>query len=86
MSQYAVTFARSSRKELQALPTSIASRILDKIELLVSEPRPPGSIKLSGTAALWRLRVGEYRVVYELDDKNHTIDVTVVRHRREAYR
>ena len=86
MSQYAVTFARSARKELQSLPTDIASRILDKIDLLSSDPRPSSSRKLSGPGSLWRLRVGDYRVIYEIDDKNHFIDVSVVRHRREAYR
>jgi len=45
-----------------------------------------GTKKLSGTGSLWRLRVGEYRVIYEIDDKNSIIDVSVVRHRREAYR
>ena len=86
MPTYAVTFARSARKELQALPSAVASRILDKIELLAVVPRPPRSKKLSGTASLWRLRVGEYRVIYQIDDENRTIDVSVVRHRRDAYR
>jgi len=86
MPQYAVTFARSARKELQSLPSAIAIRILDKIDLLSSEPRPPGSKKLSGPVSLWRLRVGDYRVVYEIDDKNFIVDISVVRHRREAYR
>jgi mRNA interferase RelE/StbE len=86
MPQFAVTFARSARKELQSLPTDIASRILDKIDLLLSDPRPSGSRKLSGPGSLWRLRIGDYRVIYEIDEKNHTIDVSVVRHRREAYR
>jgi len=86
MPQYEVTFARSARKELQSLPTDIASRILDKIDLLSSDPCPTGSRKLSGPGSLWRLRVGDYRVIYEIDDKNHIIDVSVVRHRREAYR
>jgi mRNA interferase RelE/StbE len=86
MPQYAVTFARSARKELQSLPSAVATRILDKIDILSFEPRPPGSKKLSGTGSLWRLRVGEYRVIYEIDDKNSIVDVSVVRHRKEAYR
>ena len=86
MPRYAVTFARSARKELQSLPSAIAIRILDKIDLLSSEPRPPGSKKLSGPVSLWRIRIGEYRVVYEIDDTNFIVDVSVVRHRREAYR
>jgi len=86
MPPYAVTFARSARKELQSLPSTVAIRILDKIDILSSEPRPPGSKKLSGPGSLWRLRVGEYRVIYEIDDRNLIVDVSVVRHRKEAYR
>jgi mRNA interferase RelE/StbE len=47
---------------------------------------PIGCKKLSGAEDLWRLRVGDYRVVYRIDDDKHTVDVTVVRHRREVYR
>ena len=79
-------FARSARKELQSLHSAIAIRILDKIEILSSEPRPPGSKKLSGPGSLWRLHVGEYRVIYDIDDRNVVVDVSVVRHRKEAYR
>jgi len=86
MPLYAVTFARSARKELQSLPSTVAIRILDKIDILSSDPRPPGSKKLSGPVSLWRIRVGEYRVIYEINDKNLIIDVSVVRHRKEAYR
>lgn len=86
MPPYTVTFARSVRKELQALPKHVASRILDKIESLAFEPRPIVSTKLQGPSQLWRFRVGEYRVTYDIDDKKHIVDITVVRHRSEAYR
>lgn len=70
MPLYKITFARSSRKELQSLPKNIAERILTKIKALSNNPRPPGAKKLKGPIRLWRLRVGEYRVVYDIDDKN----------------
>ena len=86
MPQYEIVFARSARKELQALPRAVAERILEKVELLASNPRPAGCRKLSGYSGLWRIRVGEYRVIYSIDDDNRVVDVSVVRHRSEAYR
>jgi len=86
MQSYQITFARSARKELQALPMSVAERILTKIEALVSNPRPTGCKKLKGPTRLWRLRIGEYRVVYDLDDENRVVDITIVRHRSDVYR
>jgi len=65
---------------------SLAHRILSKIEELTTEPRPAGCRKLQGRSGLWRLRVGDYRVVYSVDDQQKLVDVVAVRHRREAYR
>jgi mRNA interferase RelE/StbE len=86
MPQYSIVFARSARKELQALPLDLAKRILKKIDLLTSNPKPIGSKKLRGHSSLWRIRVGEYRVIYNIDDNNLVVDISVVRHRSEAYR
>jgi len=86
MPRYEIVFARSARKELQAISTDVAERILEKIGLLASNPRPSGCKKLQGHSNLWRLRVGEYRIIYSIDDDNHLIDISVVRHRSEAYR
>jgi mRNA interferase RelE/StbE len=86
MQLYEITFARSARKELQTLPLTVAERILAKIELLALNPRPPGCKKLRGGSALWRLRVGEYRIVYQINDEKRVVDISVVRHRNEAYR
>jgi mRNA interferase RelE/StbE len=85
MPQYEIVFARSARKELQALSHTVAERILGKVELLASNPRPPGCKKLRGHSNLWRIRVGEYRIIYGIDDNNMIIDVSVIRHRSEAY-
>jgi len=86
MPRYEIVFARSARKELQAISTDVAERILEKIGLLASNPRPSGCKKLQGHSNLWRVRVGEYRIIYSIDDDNHLIDISVVRHRSEAYR
>jgi len=83
---YEIVFARSARKELQALPRSLAKRTLEKVESLASNPRPSGSRKLRGRSNLWRIRVGEYRVIYSIDDDKGVVDVSVIRHRSEAYR
>lgn len=86
MAEYAVVFARSARKELQALDQSIAVRILKRIEALSVEPRPSGVRKLEGAPDLWRIRVGDWRVVYRISDSERLIDIIAVRHRRDAYR
>ena len=86
MPTYEITFARSARKELQALPLNVTERILTKIESLASNPRPPGCKKLSGPTRLWRLRVGDYRIVYDIDDEERLVDISVIRHRSVAYR
>ena len=86
MAEYAIVFARSARKELQALDHAIATRIIKRIEALAMEPRPSGVKKLEGAPVLWRIRVGDWRVVYRISDRERLIDIIAVRHRREAYR
>jgi len=83
---YTVVFARSARKELQNLDPQVARRILKAIEALVANPRPSGVVKLEGARDLWRVRVGEWRVVYRISDRDRLVDVIAVRHRRDAYR
>lgn len=68
MADYAITFARSARKELEALDAHLVSRIFPKIEALAREPRPAGCTKLKGEMNLWRVRIGDYRVIYALYD------------------
>lgn len=85
MPEYAVALARSARKELEALDPPIVSRLVARIEVLSKNPRPMGSRKLRGSGNLWRVRVGDYRVVYGIDDRRRLVDVVRIRHRREAY-
>lgn len=86
MPQYRIVFARSARKELQTIPRAVAEHVLEKIGSLLVNPRPSGCKKLHGQSGLWRIRVGEYRIVYSIDDANRVIDVSVIRHRSDAYR
>lgn len=86
MLEYAITFARSARKEMEGLPPRTAARILSAVEGLATNPRPEGCRKLQGSADLWRIRIGDYRVVYSVRDRTRVVDVVTVRHRRDAYR
>ncbi len=73
MGDYTITFARSARKELGALEARVVRRLLQKIEALSRQPRPAGCRKLAGEENLWRVRVGDYRVIYAVDDANEVV-------------
>jgi len=86
MPEYEIVFARSARKDLEGLDRPLQIRSLAKIEALAHLPRPAGCVKLSGRNSLWRIRIGDYRVVYDIDDNHRRVDVMLIRHRREVYR
>ena len=86
MAEYKVVFARSARRELENLEAPIIRRIIARVEALMTNPRPPGCVKLQGAADLWRIRIGDYRVVYSIDDSARLVDIRVVRHRSDVYR
>jgi len=86
MSEYRVTFARSAGKDLDRLDPPIARRVLSAIEKLAIAPRPPGCVKLAGSKSDWRIRIGDWRVIYIIDDAAAVVDIVAVRHRSEAYR
>lgn len=86
MADFSVVFARSASKGLRSLDTPVALRILKRIESLSDNPRPRGVAKLEGAQDLWRIRVGEWRVIYRIVDPEHLVDIVAIRHRREAYR
>jgi mRNA interferase RelE/StbE len=82
---YRVALATSAEKELQGLPKKLIARIIPRLERLESTPRPPGCKKLKGGDNEWRIRVGDYRIIYVVDDTARTVDVTRIAHRREVY-
>ena len=85
MARYRVELKPSARKELTRLPAQLIARIVPSLENLASNPRPPGCKKLQGGENEWRIRVGDYRVVYMIDDANRLVEVTRIRHRSEVY-
>jgi mRNA interferase RelE/StbE len=85
MTDYVITFARSARKELENLDTPIVNRIFPKIEALAKEARPAGCRKLQGEKNLWRIRIGDYRVIYAVYESERRVDIIAVRHRSKAY-
>jgi len=85
LADYSITFARSARKELETLNAPLVQRIFPKIERLGKEPRPKGCRKLRGEKSLWRIRIGEYRVIYAINDEKQVVDIIAVRHRSAAY-
>lgn len=82
---YEVFILRRAQREIAALPAEAYDRMRDALRSLVSNPRPPGARKLVGREG-WRLRVGEYRVIYEIDDDVKSVTVLHVGHRRDVYR
>ena len=85
MNSYRVALTASAEKELQQLPAKMIARIVPLIGCLATAPRPPGCKKLKGGDKEWRIRVGDYRVVYEINDTARTVDVTRIAHRRDVY-
>lgn len=82
---YAVQVLRSAQKQLERIAAEHQDRILAALESLTESPRPEGCTKLTGRDA-WRIRVGDYRVVYEIRDESRVVTVVVVARRKDAYR
>jgi mRNA interferase RelE/StbE len=85
VSDYSVEIKPSARKELEELPDNVLARVLRKIEILRPTPRPAGCKKLKGYKDQWRVRVGDWRVVYIIDDTAKLVSITRIAHRREVY-
>ena len=85
MPRYALEIKPSARKELENLSDRLIARLAPKIDGLAADPRPSGCKKLHGYKDLWRIRIGDYRVVYLIDDGSKKVSVTRVAHRRDVY-
>ena len=83
---YEVYLERSAENDLRRLTPSIFHRILPHIKTLSGNPRPSGCRKITGSSNDWRIRIGDYRIIYEIDDESKTVRIMRVRHRREVYR
>jgi mRNA interferase RelE/StbE len=86
MGSYKIELRQSAGRDIRKITPTLIPNILRKIEALSSEPFPRQSLKLSGGEATYRLRVGDYRVIYEVDNKTRAVVIHYVRHRREVYR
>ncbi len=82
---YRLEISHIAHKQIEALPHRFAHRVNEAIAELAAEPRPPGAKKLIGIEG-YRLRVGDYRILYAVNDESRLIIVYRVKHRREAYR
>jgi mRNA interferase RelE/StbE len=82
---YRVVVERSAEKDLRRLPLDVRFRAVDALRGLANDPRPVGSRKLAGTKHDWRIRIGAYRVIYEIADSAKIVRVYRIRHRREVY-
>ena len=85
MSPHAVSLKARAVRQIEKLGRQYAERVFERIEGLAADPRPPGSKKLKGDSGAWRIRSGDYRILYTIDDTKRTVEVVLVRHRSEAY-
>lgn len=83
---YRVFLERVAEKDLKQLSARVHDRVIAAIQALAKKPRPAGCRKLTGADNDWRIRVGDYRVIYEITDAVRIVRVNRVRHRREVYR
>ena len=87
MAEYRLLIKLSAAKEIEAIGTKRdRQRIVERIQSLATEPRPAGCEKFAAPTALFRVRQGQYRVIYTVDDTRHSVEVIKVGHRREVYR
>ena len=83
---YAVVLKPAALRDLRKLPEDIRRRVAVRIDALAGDPRPAGVERLQGEAELYRVRVGDYRIVYQVESKALVVLVVRVGHRREVYR
>lgn len=86
MAEYKIIFDRDVEKDLARLPKKVVKNVLKKVMSLAHQPHPGQSLKLAGTTGLYRLRIGDYRAVYLIDDHMKNVTIYHVRHRKDVYR
>lgn len=85
--RYSIKVSAKAEKDMMRLSAQERKKLVNKIDLLATDPRPPGCLKMKGrTEELWRIRSGAYRILYAIDDVIRIVDVRQVGHRREVYR
>ncbi len=86
MASYRIEYAKGVDKDFRKIPTKAADRIAGAIDKLALEPRPAGSVKLVGFDIEYRIRVGDYRVIYQIHDSILIVLVIEIGHRKDIYR
>jgi mRNA interferase RelE/StbE len=86
MASFNLQWRTSTRKDLRKIPREMVSRIVAEVETLGDEPLPHGSEKLTGSERTYRIRVGDYRVVYEIFRDAKIVEIQRVRHRKDVYK
>lgn len=86
MAAYTVDARPRVRKTLRQLDPTVRKEVLAKMRALAADPRPPGTKPLRGYSPWLRVRAGDYRIIYVVDDKAHVVTVADIGHRREIYR
>ncbi len=86
MALYKIVWKESVRKDLQHIPPKIVSRIIQKIESFSHQPIPVGTKKLKDTQHTFRVRIGDYRIIYQMNQSEKEITICRVRHRKDVYR
>jgi len=86
MGSYNIYFKPSVQKDLRRIPEATVVRVIKYIEGLAQDPRPRQSIKMLGAERLYRLRVGDYRIIYEIDKGARQVTIHYIRHRKEVYK
>lgn len=86
MASFKIELKQSAERDLRRIPSTHVANILGKIESLGETPFPQQAQRLTNVEATYRLRVGDYRVIYQVDSKQTAITVVYIRHRREVYR
>lgn len=83
---YRIELKPAAERDLKNIPKTDQKRIVRKINTLGNDPRPPGAMKLRRADDLWRIKVGDYRILYQIQDEVSLVIVARIRHRREVYR
>lgn len=83
---YQVEITPAAKRQIKKLVESVQLAIIERLEQLSTNPRPPGALKMQGTESLYRIRVGDYRIIYEIQDRTLFVVVVKVGHRGDVYR
>jgi len=86
MDSYRIQWSSAAGRELRRIARAVLPRVVEAVDGLELDPRPRGVTKLEDEDNVWRIRVGPYRVIYEVLDEERLVTVLHIRHRREAYR